>query len=249
MGIASRRQAEKMILEGRVTLNGKKVSELGTKINPEADHLKIDGKLVKLENKQKVYIALNKPRGCITTSLDEENRPTIYHFLEKKVRERVFPIGRLDCNSEGLLLLTNDGDMCEFLTRPKNSIERVYEVKIQGTIDKEVIARLNKGVRLDDGWFSKPKIKFLKKMEENCWVEVSLRSGKNREVRRIFNSLGYNVLKLKRIMFAAIELGSLKTGDFRYLTLREINSLKKLARRKPENVSKEFRGPRIQRVR
>ena len=237
-----------MIREGRVTLNGKRLSELGTKINPEADHIKIDGKLVKLKSKQKVYIALNKPRGCITTSLDEEDRPTIYHFLEKKVHERVFPVGRLDCNSEGLLLLTNDGEMCEFLTRPKNLIERTYEVKVQGTIEREDIERLNRGVRLDDGWLSKPKVKFLKKTEENCWLEVALQSGKNREVRRAFNSLGYNVLKLKRIRFATIQLGSLKTGEIRYLTVWEINSLKKLTRKKPENVSKESRGQRIQRV-
>jgi len=220
-----------MIKEGRITLNGKIVSRLGTKVNPEIDYLKIDGKLIKLK-KSKIYIALNKPKGYLTTSFDEKNRPTIYSLLKDKINMWIFPVGRLDYNSEGLLLLTNDGDMSRFLTMPENSVKRVYEVKLQGMIDQEDILRLNKGIRLEDGWVSSPKVRFLKKAKANYWVEVSMRSGKNREVRRIFKKIGYNVLKLKRVKFGPIALGDLKPGEFRYLTSGEVSSLKQMTKQK-----------------
>ena len=235
MGISSRRQAEKMIVEGRIILNGKVVTELGTKMDPDSDHLKVDGKPVRIKE-NKIYMALNKPKGYLTTSFDERNRPTIYDLIKKKIKMWLFTVGRLDYNSEGLLLLTNDGQMSRYLTLPQNLVERVYEAKLQGLIKDEELKILNKAVKLDDGWISLPKTRLLTKTKGNSWVEIKLRSGKNREVRRIFERIGYNVLKLRRISFGPIRLGDLKPGELRSLTPYEISKLNLLCSNKTVEI-------------
>jgi len=235
MGISSRRQSEKMMVEGRIILNSKIVTELGTKMDPETDHLKVDGKPVRIKE-NRIYMVLNKPKGYLTTSFDDRSRPTIYDLINKKIKMWLFTVGRLDYNSEGLLLLTNDGQMSRYLTLPQNNIERIYEAKLQGVIKKEELKKINDGIMLEDGWISKPKVRFSKKTKENCWVEVILKSGKNREVRRIFERVGYNILKLRRISFGPIKLGDIKPGELRHLTPLEINKLNLLCSNKTVEI-------------
>lgn len=235
MGISSRRQAEKMMVEGRIILNGKVVTELGTKMDPDTDHLKVDGKPVRIKE-NKIYMVLNKPKGYLTTSFDERGRATIYDLIKKKIKMWLFTVGRLDYNSEGLLMLTNDGQMSRYLTLPQNSVERVYEAKLQGIIKDEEMKILNRAVKLDDGWISLPKARLITKTKGNSWIEIKLRSGKNREVRRIFERIGYNVLKLRRISFGPIKLGDLKPGELRHLTPYEVSKLNLLCSNKTVEI-------------
>lgn len=225
-GITSRRKAEELILEGRVLVNGK-MATLGMKADLERDYIKVDGKLV-LKPEPKTYIVLNKPKGFLTTLEDPEGRPTIRELL-KGVRYRVYPVGRLDFNSEGLLILTNDGELAYRLTHPSYNVPKTYLVKVKGLVEEKDLNKLRKGIMLEDGMTAPANIKRIRmpKTEKNSWLEVTIHEGKKRQVRRMFQRIRHPVLKLKRIRIDGISLGNLPPGQWHYLTPQEIQKLRK----------------------
>jgi pseudouridine synthase len=221
-GIASRREAEKLIQEGRVTVNGNKVFELGIKVEPDQDKIKVDNKLVSLP--KKTYIILNKPKRYITSVHDPQGRPVITNLLPELGR-RVFPVGRLDYDAEGLILLTNDGDLAQKLQHPKYEIPRTYLVKIRGKLEPGDLMPLAKGIKLEDGFTLPAKVKVVKKGNNNSWVEITVNEGRNHLVKRMFARIGFPVLKLMRIRFDGLTLQKLPSGHFRFLNHREVTKL------------------------
>ena len=224
MGIASRRGAEELISEGRVTVNGK-IAELGMKADPEKDHIKVDGKLL-TRREPKVYLMLNKPKGVVTSLSDPEGRPAIKDYL-KGVRYRVFPVGRLDYDSEGLLLLTNDGDFAYALMHPSGKIPKTYVVKVKGKIADDKIRKLRQGVRLEDGMTLPARVRFVRQAENNSWIEITITEGKKRQVRRMVEAVGHPASKLRRISVNCVKLSGLKIGELMPLTEKELLSLRK----------------------
>jgi 23S rRNA pseudouridine2605 synthase len=228
-GIASRRHAEALIVDGRVTVNGKVVTELGTKADPAKDHIKVNGKLInpQLGALEKVYLLLNKPRGYLSSVSDPEGRPLVTELVPASLG-RVHPVGRLDFNTEGLLLLTNDGDFTNFVTAARNKVEKVYEVKVKGVPPEAALQRLRRGVTLDDGTRTAPaKIKMLHETSVNAWLEVLLHQGRNQQVRRMFDLIGHSVVKLRRVRIAFLTDENLKPGHWRLLTPGEVSRLLK----------------------
>ncbi|HJT68320.1 MAG TPA: pseudouridine synthase [Pyrinomonadaceae bacterium] len=228
-GIASRRHAEELITAGRVTVNGAVVKELGSKADPERDHIKVNGKLInpKLQTRDKVYVLLNKPRGYLTSVFDAEGRPLVTELLPPNLG-RLHPVGRLDFNTEGLLLLTNDGDFTHYITAARNRVEKVYEVKVKGVPTDAAIARLRKGVRFEDGTRTAPaKIVKLSETQTNAWYEVLLHQGRNQQVRRMFELIGHSVLKLRRVRIGFLTDEHLKPGEWRLLSPAEAARLMK----------------------
>ena len=223
-GVASRRKCEELMLQGRVEVNGVKVTEMGTKV-AAGDVVKVDGKEVKQEEK-KGYILLNKPVGYITTAKDQFSRKTVLDLIEG-VNERIYPVGRLDYDTSGLLLLTNDGDLAYKLTHPSREADKVYHAKIKGVLSDNEIQAFKTGIRIDDYTTSPAKIKVLERTTTDSLIEVTIHEGKNRQVRRMFEALGHTVLKLSRISIGPVKLGSLEEGSWRHLTPDEIKSLKK----------------------
>lgn len=224
-GIASRREAEKLILEGRVTLNNKVVNEPGTKADIEKDIIKVDSKKIPFDTK-KVYILLNKPKGCISTAFDPQDRPTVVALV--KTKQRIFPIGRLDFDAEGAILLTNDGELTNKLIHPRYKVPKKYLVKVSDVPDERDIEKLRKGVHLEDGRTLPAEVKFVKKTETNSWLEITVYEGRNRLIKRMCFAIGHSVLKLKRIEFAGIKVGNLKPAEYRFLTTQEVDGLKML---------------------
>ena len=220
-GICSRREAENLISAGRVTVDGKIIKELGAKADLN-QKIRVDGKILHF-NTEKIYILLNKPRGYVTTAHDERGRKTILDLID--IPERIYPVGRLDLNSEGLILLTNDGDLTNLLIHPRFKIEKTYLVKISGEITEEKLDKFRAGIELDDGLTAPAEIYLV---DEN-FVEITIHEGKNRQIRRMFAAIGCDVKKLRRTRFANLTLDGLKVGKYRFLTAAEINSLKKLA--------------------
>lgn len=232
-GLGSRRKCEQLILEGKVRVNGRIVTELGTKVNTEEDVVTYQGRrLPSPSNVAKVYILLYKPRGFITSLHDEEDRPTVMKLLPP-MSQRVFPVGRLDYNTEGLLLLTNDGELAHALTHPSHQIPKGYLVKIKGVLEeKEVVSRLKKeGIRYGQDHITVDSVSLIRSTGKNSWLSVVIHEGKNREIRRIFEALGHPVIKLKRIRFAFLNLRGLQPGDCRFLTAEEIKRLQELCLR------------------
>ena len=219
-GFCSRRTAEKLILDGKVSVDGKIVRELGTKADSNQKII-VDGKIL-ASNTKKIYLLLNKPRGCLSTTKDERGRKTVIDLLGENFSERVWPIGRLDFDSEGLLILTNDGDLTNLLIHPRFEIKKTYRAKISGEITEEKLNRLREGVELDDGLTAPAEI-FL--LGENI-VEITIHEGRNRQVRRMFAAVGCDVKKLRRTKFAGLTLDGVKIGQFRALTDEEISRLK-----------------------
>jgi 23S rRNA pseudouridine2605 synthase len=226
-GITSRRAAEQLILDGRVRVNGQVVTELGTKADAAKDHIKVDGKLIN-PRQPLSYIMLNKPAGYVTTMSDPEGRPTVQHLL-KGVKVRVYPVGRLDYNTEGLLLLTNDGDFAHLITHPSHEFPKTYRAKVKGALEDHQIEQLEKGIYLDDGRTAPAKLKKISKEEANSWLEITIHEGRKRQVRRMFDRVGHSVIKLKRVRTGNLHLGDLPEGSFRYLTPDEVSALKELA--------------------
>jgi 23S rRNA pseudouridine2605 synthase len=222
MGIASRRKAEELIIEGRVTVNGK-IATIGMKADLAKDHIKVDGRLL-VKPEPKIYLVFNKPVGVVTSLSDPEGRPTIKDFL-KGIKYRVFPVGRLDYDSEGLLLITNDGDFAHSLLHPSKKIPKTYVVKVKGIIDEDAMERLRRGVRLEDGLTAPAKVKKVRLAESNSWVEVTIYEGRKRQVRRMLEKVGYPVIKLRRIAIGGLKLGNLRPGEMRRLTQEEIKRL------------------------
>ncbi len=225
-GVTSRRKAELMITEGRVTVNGQQIRELGSKADLDTDHIKVDGKLVR-PAKSILYIALNKPRGFVTTMFDPEGRPKVIDLL-KGVHERVYPVGRLDFNSEGLLLLTNDGDFAQLVMKAGPAIPKTYWVKLKGTPSEDKLEKLRYGISLEGRLTAPAQIRALRE-GENPWYEVILVEGRQNQIRRMFSRVGHLVEKLKRVKIGFLELGNLPTGAYRPLTPREIERFKKVA--------------------
>jgi 23S rRNA pseudouridine2605 synthase len=223
-GLASRRKAEEWIAQGRVTINGKIVRELGTRIDPARDHVKVDGRHLK-NVEPYAYLLLNKPKGIVSSLNDPEGRPTITHLLHG-VTLRMFPVGRLDFDTEGLMLLTNHGELAQALLHPRYHVAKVYLAKVKGVLKDDEIDQLARGVALEDGMTAPAIVKKVRKAEENSWLEVTIYEGRKHQVKRMFEVVGHSVLKLKRIRFGPLALGDLLPGEFRYLTDREANTLR-----------------------
>ena len=225
-GVASRRASEILIREGRVSVNGKVVQELGTKVEPGKDSVLVDGKPVQQEE-QLVYLLMNKPVGYVTTVKDTHNRLTVMDLVSD-VPYRLFPVGRLDYETEGLLLLTNDGEFAYRMTHPKFKMVKTYVATVQGNVTKERLALLQNGVELEDGVTAPADVKILRRENHKTVVEISIHEGRNRQVRRMFDAIGHKVLLLRRVRFGALDLGDLKRGEWRELTPEEVAELKKL---------------------
>ena len=223
-GVTSRRQAEKYILEGRVSVNGTVVTEMGSKADLEKDHIKVDGKLVK-PPKHQIYIALHKPNNTVTTVSDPERRATVMELLHG-VKERVYPVGRLDYHSEGLLFLTNDGDLANAITSASTHLAKTYVVKSNGALSPDQEQKFREGVPLS-GKRTMPAGLKLIHSATNPWYEVRLYEGRNNQIRLMFKHFGRLVEKLRRVRIGPIELGPLKPGQFRYLTTEEVAKLKR----------------------
>jgi 23S rRNA pseudouridine2605 synthase len=221
-GVASRRKAEELITSGRVKVNGRVVTELGTKIDDAKDVVVVSGKQIK--SAEPIWIALHKPRGYLSTRQDPQGRPTVYDLLPPALHG-LFYVGRLDLDSEGLLLLTNDGDTANRLLHPRYEVERVYEVLVRGELKPDRIEQLLAGVELDDGVATAQSIKVLGLARNEMRLRIVLREGKKREVRRMLWAVGHKVLRLKRLSYGPIKLGRLPEGKWRKLTEAELASL------------------------
>ena len=226
-GVASRRQAEKIMLEGRVTVNGAVVTELGSKADLDRDHIRVDGRLLHSPRRLS-YIALNKPNNTVTTVSDPEQRATVMELL-RGVKERVYPVGRLDYHSEGLLLLTNDGEVANAIMSAATHLPKTYVVKVTGKLSGDQEQQFREGVPLS-GRRTKPAGLKLIHTAQNPWYEVRLYEGRNNQIRLMFKHFGLLVEKLRRVRIGPIELGPLKTGKFRYLTDEEVQKLKRAIR-------------------
>ena len=226
-GVASRRNADQMIRDGRVSVNGKKVTECGIDINVENDTVYVDGVRI-TPIRRYTYIMFNKPKGCITTAQDEFGRKTVYDYLEQFAGKGLFPVGRLDYDSEGLLLLTNDGALAQVLTHPSYEVPKTYLVKIEGGIEEDELKKIRSGVRLDGVRYAPAKVFVKEKNEKFIRLEITVTEGKNREVRKIFEAVGKNVVFLCRKKIGDLSLGGLTRGTARYLTDKEIAYLKSL---------------------
>lgn len=224
-GVASRREADRMVTEGRVKINGKQVTQPGTDVDVYNDAVYVDG--VRIDPvRRDIYIMLNKPKGCITSVKDDKGRKTVMDYVD--CGKRIFPVGRLDYDSEGLVLMTNDGDLAYNLTASKNDVPKTYIAKAEGEVKEEHLKKLRSGILLD-GVMTKPaKARLLAFENGISRVEITITEGRNRQVRRMFESLGFNVIFLKRVEIAGIRLGGLARGAWRYLSPKEIKKLKEL---------------------
>jgi 23S rRNA pseudouridine2605 synthase len=238
-GVASRREAEKMILDGRIVINGTVVSELGTKADPSKDVIRLDGKRLKQSDPARVTILLNKPRGVMSTRNDPEGRRTVVDLV-KGLNARVYPIGRLDYNAEGLILLTNDGDLAFGLLRP-GSAERVYVVRVKGDPRQEDLDRIRQGMILDRRRTLPARVRRLSG-GKNSWVEVGMHEGRKNQVIRMFQAIGHPVIRLRRVRIGSLELGSLKPGEFRTVSPMELARLRASAR--PSSSPRSSSSPR-----
>jgi len=231
-GIASRRAAEQLILDGEVTVNGRVVRELGSKADPASDHVKVRGKLL-LFTTPPVYVMLNKPAGYVTTMKDPQGRPTVVDLL-RGIRGRVFPVGRLDFDTEGLLLFTNDGALARELMHPSRRVPKVYAAKVTGKLTDEEVAKLEAGgMVLETGRTAPCRVRRLRESEQNSWVEVTLHEGKKRQVRLMLERLGHPVSKLIRTQYAGLALGELPLGESRLLAAAEVRRLQVAAQGRP----------------
>ncbi|MBM7584401.1 23S rRNA pseudouridine2605 synthase [Bacillus pakistanensis] len=226
-GVASRRKAEELILEGKVKVNGQTTKELGTKVGG-SDRIEVNG--VQIERENKVYYLLYKPRGVISAASDDKNRKVVTDFFHE-INERIYPVGRLDYETSGILLLTNDGDFANMLMHPRYEIDKTYVARLKGIPPKAKLRELERGIQLEDGKTAPAKIKALSidKKQNKSIIEITIHEGRNRQVRRMFEAIGFPVQKLKRERFAFLTLQGLNAGEARELTPHEVKQLRALA--------------------
>jgi len=227
-GIASRRKCEEYITSGRVEVNGVRITELGYKVDPDKDEIRVDGRPIRKQ--QKLYLAFNKPKGVITSVADPKGRKVVLDYL-KEIRARVYPVGRLDYDTEGLLILTNDGEFAHLLTHPKFHIPRTYLATVKGEVHGTVLEKLAAGVQLEDGMTSPAEVEYydIDPDKNETIVSITIYEGRNRQVRRMFEAVGQPLLRLKRISFGPLQLGGLPRGKYRFLTPEEVKQLKDAA--------------------
>ncbi|WP_317853867.1 pseudouridine synthase [Chakrabartyella piscis] len=226
-GVASRRKSEELIAAGLVKVNGKIVTELGTKVDPKKDEVVYRGQVISKKEVEMVYIMLHKPEGYVTTAKEQFGRPSVMDLV-RDVKERIFPVGRLDYETSGLLLLTNDGDLTYKLTHPKHDVDKTYHAKVYGTPDDMDLQMFRRGVFID-GVRTKPaKIQIIEKGERQSLAEIKIHEGKNRQVRKMCEAISHPVAQLKRVATGDLELGDLPKGKYRHLTATEVKYLKKL---------------------
>lgn len=225
-GVCSRRAADLLIQSGRVAVNGITVQKLGVSVDEKIDHVTVDGKEVSLHEKL-VYILLNKPKGYLSTVRDSFRRPTVMHLVGKE--KKVFPVGRLDLNTEGVLLLTNDGELTYRLTHPKFEIEKTYLVTVRGRMDEEILRRFQQGVKLEEDIIARGQARIIKTGEKESVFELKLKEGRKREIKLMCQAVNLRVAHLIRTRFAHLTARGLKTGQWRYLSDREVHHLKKMA--------------------
>lgn len=228
-GYTSRRKAEELILKGKVKVNGQVVRELGMSVS-SSDTIEVEGNALKKDNK--IYVLLNKPRGVVTTTKDDKNRKTVVDLIETPVR--IYPVGRLDYDTTGVLLLTNDGVLTNALTHPSNNIDKVYVAKVEGIVNGETIKKLSNGVVIDGKKTSKARVKLKKidKKKQTSIVELTIHEGRNHQVKKMFEACGYQVIKLKRERMAFLTLDGLKPAEYRYLNPKEVKKLYSLVNNK-----------------
>lgn len=223
-GIDSRRKCEELVKQGRVRINGKVISELGTDVKDD-DSVEVDGRIVALSHK-KIYVMLNKPKGCVSTVSDDKGRKTVLDFV--KLKERIFPVGRLDYDTEGLLLLTNDGEVTNKITHPKNTVKKIYSVRVEGEPTAAELKKLRNGVEYQGVKYSGANVVVLGAEGGGTRLEITVTEGKNHEIKNMIESLGRRVLFLKRVAIGSIRLGGLGRGEWRFLNGRELEYLKSL---------------------
>ena len=221
-GVASRRASEELIAAGRVEVNGKVVTEQGMRVDPERDTIRVDGSRIPPPRRH-LYLVLNKPRGVVSTMDDPDGRPTLEQYVPR--RQRLFHVGRLDTDTEGLLILTNDGDFANKLAHPSHEVPKTYLVEVEGLRDNKTLRRLEKGLTLEDGPIKPDKVKLVTRAESRSMVQITLHSGRNRIVRRMFDSVGHPVRRLSRISIGPVRLGQLAVGETRELTREELGAL------------------------
>jgi 23S rRNA pseudouridine2605 synthase len=222
-GVASRRAAEQMILEGRVRVNGELVTSLGVRVDPQCDQVVVDQQLLRFGG-EKTYLVFHKPKKCVTTLRDPQGRRTVADFMAK-VGIRVFPVGRLDYDAEGLLVLTNDGELANRLQHPRYGVHKVYEVKVSGLPDDAALNQLRSGVKLEEGVTAPAQVEMLRTLPRACWLRIVLGQGWNRQIKRMCEAVGHPVLKIKRVAYGPLRLGALQPGSHRPLTKRELGLL------------------------
>ncbi|MBJ6363481.1 pseudouridine synthase [Paenibacillus sp. GCM10012307] len=227
-GVASRRKCEELILAGQVEVNGEKVSELGAKADPAVDVISVNGKVIKGE--KKLYLMFNKPKGVITSAKDPEGRKIVSDFL-KDIKERVYPVGRLDYDTEGLLLLTNDGQFANLLTHPKHHVPKTYLATVKGVPHGTSLEQLAQGIQLEDGMTAPAELEYqdVDPEKKQATITITIHEGRNRQVRRMFEAIGHPVIRLKRIRFGELGLQNLQRGKYRHLTPKEVQELLAIA--------------------
>lgn len=230
-GVASRRAAEQMIVEGRVRVNDVVVRELGTKVDPSRDQVRVDGRVVQVmpaEAQEKVYFLLNKPTGFLTTTKDDRGRRTVMDLVRAASAARIYPVGRLDYDAEGALLLTNDGELANLLTHPRYHVPKTYNAKVKG-LPKEVdLDKLRRGIFLEDGPTKPAHVEIIQRVRVNTWVEITVTEGRNRLIKRMFWRIQHPVLKLVRTKFGALDTEGLRVGEYRELEPRELDQLRSI---------------------
>ena len=223
-GVASRRRAEMLVDEGRVEVNGQVVLEQGRRVNPETDTIRVDGARIPPPRRH-VYMVFNKPRGVVCTMDDPEGRPTITDFLGRHAKDRIYHVGRLDTDTEGMLLLTNHGEFAQRMTHPSYELQKTYVAEVAGVIEPKTLKWLTKGVRLEDGWVTPDKVKLGQRGADRTMVTVVVHEGRNRIVRRMFDAVGHPVRTLARVQIGPVRMGQLPAGEMRELTREELGKL------------------------
>jgi 23S rRNA pseudouridine2605 synthase len=236
-GVASRRKCEEYIVTGRVEVNDILVNVLGVKVDPEQDIIKVDGRPI--NQQKKIYLLMNKPKGVITSANDPEGRKVVTDFLYG-IKERVYPVGRLDYDTEGLLILTNDGEFANLLTHPKHHVPKTYHATVNGVPHGTILEKLKKGILLDDGMTAPAEVDYhdVNPVTNETIIAITIYEGRNRQVRRMFESVQFPVIKLKRVQFGGLFLTGVARGKFRELTLKEIEALREAALQNTHNVHK-----------